>query len=301
MISPPVFISWKAPPLQLLPRRPAPILDETLDSYLNRLATANHLEPSSLRELLSGSRLKSVPVPPHRLARLTGYPQRSLRYAILELCTPDELGSMKLDGRPRPGEAHQCRSFCGSCLLKHDVSPNNGSPVRWHHFEDVICWRHRRWIAFSGETAEPQPRLHHVEDVLHANRQHRRLCRRYGRKALMTAFHDADYIFSSWTSAGRHQERFGKRMVTLAGQDWKLTTNQHGPAQAAGRYPPGRCPHPSACHACLASPRPVAEARHDLQRRAGPPRGDPANGRPRLCQARPELERFSKRRALSMD
>ncbi|MBN6056641.1 TniQ family protein, partial [Nonomuraea sp. RK-328] len=237
VISQQLFLSWKAPPLRALPRRPAPLLDETLNSYLNRLAKANHLATSSLRELLSGSRLKSVPVPPHRLARLTGYPERSLRYAILELSTLDELGSMNLSGRPRPGEAHQCRSFCGLCLLKQDVSPNNGSPVRWHHFEDVICWRHRRWIAFSGETAEPQPRLDLVEDVLHANRQHRRLCRRYGRKAVLTAFHDADYIFSSWTSVGRHQERFGKRMVALAGQGWKLATNQHGPAQAAGRYP----------------------------------------------------------------
>ncbi|GGL01117.1 hypothetical protein Ppa06_63270 [Planomonospora parontospora subsp. parontospora] len=202
MTAPPLFVSWKAPPLHRLPRRPAPVLDETLDSYLTRLASANHLDPKALRERVSGSRHKSVAVPADRLARLTGYPQRSLRYAILELCTPDELQSMNISRRPLPGQAHRCRAGCRSCLARLGFGSHDPGVVRWHHFEDVICWRHRRWTALSLDIEAPQPDVAQLSDVLRAGRLHRRLRWRHGHDAVLNAFRTAHYIWSQWTTAG---------------------------------------------------------------------------------------------------
>ncbi|WP_433237711.1 TniQ family protein [Streptosporangium sp. CA-135522] len=166
MITPPLFVSWKAPPLHRLPRRLAPVLDETLDSYLTRLAAADHLDPGALRERVSGSRRKSVPVPADRLARLIGNPERSLRYAILELCTSDELQSMHLNKRPLPGEAHRCRAGCRSCLARLGFGAYGLGVVRWHHFEDVICWRHQRWMALNFDIEAPQPDVARLSGVL---------------------------------------------------------------------------------------------------------------------------------------
>ena len=77
--------------LRPLPRLVAPFRDETITSYLRRLAEPNHIDPAALRALLAGSDHKGVPVPLGRLAAVAGLPWRSLAYAMPQICTASEL------------------------------------------------------------------------------------------------------------------------------------------------------------------------------------------------------------------
>ena len=87
--------------LRPLPRLVAPFRDETITSYLHRLAGPNHIDPAGLRRLLAGSDRKDAPVPLGRLAAITGMPCRSLACAMPQICTPAELSGLHLRNRPR--------------------------------------------------------------------------------------------------------------------------------------------------------------------------------------------------------
>ena len=77
--------------LRPLPRLVTPFRDETITSYLHRLAGPNHIDPAGLRRLLARSNRTDAPVPLGRLAAITGMPWRSLAYAMPQICTPAEL------------------------------------------------------------------------------------------------------------------------------------------------------------------------------------------------------------------
>jgi hypothetical protein len=68
-----------------LPVRPRPRPGETADSYLRRLATANHLRFSYLRRYLSRPAGSYCPVDPGRLAALTGRELPAILRALPEL------------------------------------------------------------------------------------------------------------------------------------------------------------------------------------------------------------------------
>ena len=87
--------------LRPLPRPVAPFRDETISSYLHRLAGPNHIDPAGLRRLLAGSNRTDAPVPPGRLAAVTAMPWRSLAYALPQICTPAELTGLHVQNRPR--------------------------------------------------------------------------------------------------------------------------------------------------------------------------------------------------------
>ena len=70
---------------QPLPVRPRPRRSETADSYLRRLATANHLRFSHLRRYLSRPEGGYGPVDPGKLAALTGRELPAILHALPEL------------------------------------------------------------------------------------------------------------------------------------------------------------------------------------------------------------------------
>jgi hypothetical protein len=74
-----IVVSPRLLPLRRLPRTPAPLLNETVGSYLRRLAEANGLNGERLRAHLTGS-VKDNNVTADQLAAVTGYPARTLRY-----------------------------------------------------------------------------------------------------------------------------------------------------------------------------------------------------------------------------
>ena len=197
------------PLLRPLPRRVAPVRDETIASYLPRLAAANRLDPGALRALLAESDRKDAPVPLARLAAVTGMTPLALAHAMPQLCTADELTSLHIRHRPR---ARKRWAFvaCRQCTA--------GRPVtRWALHDDVVCSRHRRWI---GEE-DQQPDLTGQPDILHAHRRHRWLIRRHGRDRVMRAFRDAQHICIGWRLDGIHDAGFEHRMEIFHGPGWE--------------------------------------------------------------------------------
>ena len=87
--------------LRPLPRFVAPFRDETITSYLARLAAANRLALPALRALLAGSDRSDAPVPLIRLAAVTGMPHAALAHAMPQICTADELAGGHVANRPR--------------------------------------------------------------------------------------------------------------------------------------------------------------------------------------------------------
>src|SRR5260370_37089884 len=161
--------------LRPLPQFVAPFRDETISSYLPRLAAASRLAPAALRALLAGSDRKDAPVPLGCLAAVTGMPLAALAHAMPQICTADERAGLRIQNRPR---ARNARSFvaCRRCT--------SGLPVtRWALHDDVVCGRHRRWISED----QAQPDLTAQPEILTAHRAHRRPCRQHGRDTLKRA------------------------------------------------------------------------------------------------------------------
>jgi hypothetical protein len=115
--------------LRPLPRVAAPFRDETITSYLHRLAELNHLDPAGLRSWLAGSDRKDAPVPLGRLAAVTGMPRRSLSYAMPQICTAAELSGLHIQNRPRARDGWSFAA-CRPCVA--------GQPVtRWALHDDA--------------------------------------------------------------------------------------------------------------------------------------------------------------------
>jgi hypothetical protein len=75
-------------PLRALPIEVRPRPAETVESYLRRLAAANHLRPSYLRRYLAGPPSWAGAIRPDRLAALAGRPLETLRRALRDLDPP---------------------------------------------------------------------------------------------------------------------------------------------------------------------------------------------------------------------
>ena len=75
--------------LRPLPVQPRPKAGETVDSYVRRLAQANHLKPSYLRGYLAGPPDYMSRPRPERLAILTGRSQAALERTLADLVPPD--------------------------------------------------------------------------------------------------------------------------------------------------------------------------------------------------------------------
>ena len=71
--------------LRPLPIRLRPDRDETVESYVRRLARANYLRPSHLRRFLSHPASHYTAVKPDRLAILTGRSREALEHALIGL------------------------------------------------------------------------------------------------------------------------------------------------------------------------------------------------------------------------
>jgi hypothetical protein len=218
------------PPRRPLPRTVAPAADETLRCYLQRLAAANRLDSEALRFYLTGDRRLDRHVPIDVLAAVAGQPALSLRYAILELSSADELAGLRVAARPRPGGP--ARPHCTHC-----TAARGHQSLVWaaNLHEDVVCERHRRWIGDGQDADRSQLDISPAPDIVHANRRHRRLIRRHGRPVVLVAFCDAGYIVSRWHHRHEHDHDF-HRLLDLLGADDRPIPETSSTAQAA-RYP----------------------------------------------------------------
>lgn len=211
--------------LRPLPRLVAPFRDETITSYLHRLAGPNRIDPAGLRYLLARSGRKDAPVPLGRLAAITGLPCQSLAWAMPQICTPAELSGLRIASRPRARDGWAFAA-CRACVA--------GQPVtRWALHDDVVCCRHRRWISKD----HAQPDLTAQPEILRGHRRHRRLIRRHGRDPVMRALRDARRICIGWRLDGLPDPGFVRRMEIFCGPGWDDRDEWTPQTSDAATYP----------------------------------------------------------------
>uniref|UniRef100_UPI0035CC12BB TniQ family protein n=1 Tax=uncultured Amnibacterium sp. TaxID=1631851 RepID=UPI0035CC12BB len=220
--------------LRPLPRPVAPVTDETLTSYLARLADANRLEPAALRHLLSGSRRKDGEVPFAALTAVSGMPPTALAYAMPQTCAPPERAHVDVANRPRPharSEVIACRPCTASAAGGRVVTI-------WALHDHVVCRRHRRWLSDDDD----QPDLSRQPEILDAARRHRWLIRRHGRDAVMRAYRDARHICLGWRlecygDEHEHDPGYTRRMRIFHGQGWPDVEDDSNQTFHAANYP----------------------------------------------------------------
>ena len=221
--------TWVNGHLRPLPRPVTPFRDETVSSYLRRLAHANRLDEGALRVHLTGSTSQDIPA--ERLAAVSAHPVHVLRSAMLELCEPHELAEPDLARRPAPG--HQAGRVCRFCALARGVTE---VVIRWKEPEDILCRRHRRWLVNQRAAVTGQyPDLSRQPGILRAHRRHRDLLRRHGRDQTRNAVTLATNICKDWHNRGMHDEDFHRRMRVFHGPGWSV--DRRDPTLDAAIYP----------------------------------------------------------------
>ncbi|MEV8569672.1 TniQ family protein [Streptomyces sp. NPDC051322] len=208
--------------LRVLPLSPPPVHGETIGSYLNHLADANHLSIGTLSSLIGPSRQHRrgdnrvgywTPEALRRLTVLTGRgssllihampplgsiggPLRHLRSAIEEVIEP----------RRRPA--------CRLCMARRHI---HGLVVRSTPPREGVCHWHHHWLL-----GDEQYDLTRLPEVLHANRRHQRIVRRGTYPATALAFVDARDHLLTWfpteTCGPSLQQQWNRRLDVL-GQD----------------------------------------------------------------------------------
>ncbi len=200
--------------LRPLPRHVAPVRDETITSYLTRLAEANRLDPAGLRTLLSGSHRKDAEIPFAVVVAVSGMPATQLALAMPQICAPAERTHVDVTHRPRPQHSRDEHVACRPCT----AAAADGRPVTvWALHDHLVCRRHRRWLS----EAHDQPDLSAQPEILDAARRHRWLIRRHGRGTVMRAHRDARSICVGWRLDGIPDDTFDRRMAIFHGPYWR--------------------------------------------------------------------------------
>lgn len=220
---------WATLPRSPLPMTVTPMMDETIDSYLHRLAAANRLDGDALRFYATGSRSKYTTVPIDTLTVLSGQPERSLRHAIPQLATDDE--TRHLAGRPRPGDCQ--RTACKLCAAARGHT--GPTPTCRSHREDTICRKHLRWLGDGIGCGGEQLDLRDQPVILNANLAHRRLPRRYGRAVTDRAYQFAYLVCQKWARQRERQEQFADLIAAFRPDRIALIPDD--PAVHAAAYP----------------------------------------------------------------
>jgi len=139
--------------LRRLPVRPRPICGETVESYVRRLARANHLRPSYLRAYLTGPQRSRIQI--ERLAQISGRPTAHLQRALIGTPVPRP----RTEPSERPSQA---------ALVKHrrEARTRLFANIRADHQHDDLSIRalaarhqvHRRTVTQALASALPPPR-----------------------------------------------------------------------------------------------------------------------------------------------
>jgi hypothetical protein len=158
-----------------LPVRPRPRQAETADSYLRRLAAANHLRFSYLRRYLATPRGSFGPVDPGLLAALAGREQDAILHAFPELAPGPgtrrdprhETQRSKAEAAKRQRKEAMQEKY--AAIRRDDASGMSERAIeRKHHVG-------RRTIVKALASAEPPPRKKFQRDPTALNGLHARI------------------------------------------------------------------------------------------------------------------------------
>lgn len=193
---------------------------ETISSYLNRIAKANHLNPLHLASCLSTDNRRITRPDPDRLDLLTGHPAERLTSLIVGL--DPSRSRMK-----SPVGTLACRRCMAQRGIVHDV--RRVTP------DLLLCQRHRRWTGDVEIPSAKQYDLTPVPDVVCAQRRHHHLLRLHGGSFRVT-FQDAKHIHHRWTERGDWPGPRTRRLGAYFDlQQWRIPP--HHPIMDMANYP----------------------------------------------------------------
>ncbi|MEU5845715.1 TniQ family protein [Saccharopolyspora shandongensis] len=183
-----------------LPVRVPLVHAETVDSYLRRLAAANHLPLHDLRAYLAGPSqyAKNKPPRPERLAAMTSHP-------VDRICTTLTGIDPPLRGKQQSSDTHVA---CSHCAARRGIS----MPVVCWSSHQWACLKHNRWV--RTQRIDEQYDISRLPEVARAQRQHNRLVKRYELKAVSRAIGDSERILLRWTERGEWPEQRQRRLNT---------------------------------------------------------------------------------------
>jgi hypothetical protein len=217
-----------------LPRTTPPFPNETLGSYVDRLAATNYLDTSEFRDHLHDPRTRQQGVSPARLAVACGWPLPTLRLALPELRSTPEL--------PADLDHHQPAAACRLCTAAHGIT---GTVTCWAPPHRNVCLRHRRWIGHVEHVLhglldgrDPQLDLAALPEIVAAERHQRNLTRRHGQRPVILAYRTGLRIALRWAERndwGRHRHRRIEAFGFVPATDW--TFPSWDPMLRAAVYP----------------------------------------------------------------
>jgi hypothetical protein len=216
--------------LRPLPRPVKPFHNETIGSYLDRLADANRLDREAFRIYIAGDHHKAAPIPLHRLSRLSGQATDVLRDALPDLKSADQQDQASRFRRS-PGGRYWVRLACARCTATRGIATQVQCRLR---LEDVVCLRHRRWLGRSSYGCS-QCALTSQPEILRANRRHRRLLSCHGRNVTEAAYRESDRICEVWRNRRTHDQDFYRLMNIFHTGDWEVPRDD--PTVEAAAYP----------------------------------------------------------------
>ena len=234
---------WLLPGNRQLPVLTKPVQDETVKSYLQRLARANccaiedlvpYLAPhtwphddAKASDFLIESLLHDwtsdiytrIELP--ALAKATGFPEASLAYALPELRDQyADARSMALRERNIAGDPNYFGLACQRCMAAKGITTN---VYVWMRHDQNVCLRHKRWIGPGAHSAGGQLELAKLPQVVAAQRKHRALIRRLRRRWVFAVFPRAFEFADSWVPTKTRRQRLAQ-------------------LRAPRGYPPGKFP-----------------------------------------------------------
>jgi hypothetical protein len=211
-----------------LPRTVTLVQDETVGSYLRRLAAANHQDPDTLRRYLRhppGPHRRHT-ISPHRLAAASRHP--------VELLTT-RLHRLANTGRSAAHFDRHVRLACRDCMTQRGIT----EPV-WCALPEplAVCPRHHLWLGPGNSSHRHQHDLRRFPEIHHAQRRHLRLHHQHDTGAMHEAFDYADrciqraMLNALWTPQQR------RRLQTLSPATWRQvnTPPSHGLPSYAHRH-----------------------------------------------------------------
>ena len=209
--------------LRSLPLAPPPVHRETIGSYLNQLADANHLTIGYLSSLIGPSRQHRrvdnrvgywTPDSLSRLAGLTGRSTSTLIRAMPPLgLIGDPIRRLPLSATEEVVEPRR-RPACRLCMARRHI---RGLVVRSTPHHEGVCHRHHRWLL-----GDEQHDLTRLPEVLRANLRHQRIIRRGTHPSTALAYIDARDRLTRWFNSESSdeplQQRWSRRLDVL-GED----------------------------------------------------------------------------------
>jgi hypothetical protein len=194
------WFRWRPRPL---PRRVTPVQDETLSSFLRRLALANHIRGDELLAYLvirlrkPWAPARSPDVSLHALSVLSGHTPLRLAHALPEI-RPQlaDQSALRVLGRTTVNGPNTTRPACRRCMAAKGITT---TVTVWARQDQNVCLRHQLWIGQGVVRPEDQVDVADLPEIGRAQTRHRNLARRHG-LGRVRYFHPAAEKIIKWSA-----------------------------------------------------------------------------------------------------